>query len=177
VNDLKTITELAAERKLRLLLIGGYAVIAHGYQVTTLDLDFAIERNSREEWLSLMTSLGYSFFRERPAFLQFKPTSEHFRPVDLMMTSRETFQKLFDEAVETRVGDVALKAVSLTGLVALKCHAIKHGDEARIFKDMDDVINLILANRVKIEDSYWRELILKYGTDELYEKLRRACKG
>ena len=42
---------------------------------------------------------------------------------------------------------------------------------------MDDVINLVLANRVKIDDDYWRELILKYGTDELYEKLRRACKG
>ena len=71
---------------------------------------------------------------------------------------------------------VKLKAVSLRDLIILKCHAIKHGHAGRVLKDIDDVIHLVLANKVNLEDDCWRELVLKYGTAELYEILQRACK-
>jgi hypothetical protein len=92
VSDLKTIVERAAEGNLPFLLIGGHAVIAHGYQVRTIDWDFAVERDRRQEWLSLMTALGFAVFRESPAFLQFIPPAGRFNPVDLMRPTRRLFK-------------------------------------------------------------------------------------
>ena len=42
-------------------------------------------------------------------------------------------------------------------------------------KDMDDVIRLSLANRLNVNDPKVRELFLKHGTVELFEKIERAC--
>jgi hypothetical protein len=40
--------------------------------------------------------------------------------------------------------------------------------------DMDDVINLLLANRVDLRQDKWRELFVNYGNLDLYEKIVRA---
>jgi uncharacterized caspase-like protein len=58
-------------------------------------------------------------------------------------------------------------------LLALKCHAIKHGHETRIIKDADDVLQLVLVNRVDLDEPDIRDLFLKHGTAELYEKVKR----
>ena len=61
-------------------------------------------------------------------------------------------------------------------LLALKCHAIKHGHAGRIVKDAEDVIRLTQNNRLDPNARTVRELFLKHGTEELYEKVRRACR-
>lgn len=65
--------------------------------------------------------------------------------------------------------------VFLRHLLALKCYAIKHGHSGRLVKDADDVIRLILANNVNLQDPEIRDLFLKHGTAEFYEKVRRTC--
>jgi hypothetical protein len=40
--------------------------------------------------------------------------------------------------------------------------------------DMDDVINLVLANRVDLRLEKWRQLFVKHGNLDLYEKAVRA---
>ncbi len=54
--------------------------------------------------------------------------------------------------------------VSLRHLLALKCHAIKHGHFGRIVKDTDDVIRLVQVNRVDVNVPEIRHLFLKHGT-------------
>ena len=39
---------------------------------------------------------------------------------------------------------------------------------------MDDVINLLLANRVDLRQENWRQLFEKYGNRDLYKKIARA---
>ena len=41
-------------------------------------------------------------------------------------------------------------------------------------KDVDDLIFLVVAKKLDLKDSYWRELILKYGTPEIYKKLKKV---
>ena len=65
--------------------------------------------------------------------------------------------------------------VSLMHLLALKCHAVKHGHKGRIVKDAEDVIQLIQMNGLGPEAEDIQDLFRKHGTTEFYEKVKRAC--
>lgn len=158
------------------MLVGGHAVIAHGYQRTTFDVDLAVRRADRDQWLEFMKALGFALFQEGPAFLQFNPPTGERLPVDLLCLNEETFSQLQASAATHPLSSSHPPVVSLQHLIAMKCHAIKHGHAGRVVKDVDDVIHLFLANRLEPGEAEWRETILKYGTQELFEKLQRVCK-
>jgi hypothetical protein len=65
----------------------------------------------------------------------------------------------------------------LEHLVALKLHAAKQDLPHRTLGDLDDIINLVLANRVNLREERWRQLFAKYGTIEVYEKVLHATAG
>jgi len=44
-------------------------------------------------------------------------------------------------------------------------------------KDAEDVIQLIQINRLDPENETVQALFEKHGTPELYEKVKRACRG
>ena len=93
-----------------------------------------------------------------------------------MLVSDDTFAKLMAEAVPAPASAEGAKVVSLRHLLALKCHAIKHGHEGRIVKDAEDVIRLAQVNKLDLDEPDIRGLFLKHGTTELYEKVRRLCR-
>jgi len=93
-------------------------------------------------------------------------------PVDLMFVNDSTFDKLLADAAPAPVDGA--RVVSLHHLLALKCHAIKFGHIGRIEKDLDDVLYLLRVNKLDVTRPDLRELILKHGTKELYEKLERS---
>ena len=175
MSVLATIAARAAEKGLFFLLAGGHAVIAHGHPRTTFDIDLIIRRSDRDRWMDLVRALDYSFYREGATFLQFNPQKPQALPLDLMLVSEDTFGKLMAEAVPAPPSAAGAKVVSLRHLLALKCHAIKHGHPGRVVKDADDVIRLVQANRLDVADPKIRELFLKHGTEDLYEKIRRTC--
>jgi hypothetical protein len=177
VSALRTIAERAAEKKLQFLVSGGIAVVFHGYHRTTFDLDLVVNREQRKQWVNLLANGGYTIFREGETFLQFNPPASDGTPIDLMLTNNATFEKLLAEGITMLEEGVPVTTVSLANLIALKCHAIKHGHAGRVEKDVDDVIYLVLAKRLNMEDNHWRELILKYGTPELYKKLKKVSEG
>jgi hypothetical protein len=176
VNALQIIAARASEQKLPFLMAGGNALIVHGYQRLTFDLDFVVNKQQRELWLSLMTTEGYKLFNESPAFLQFLPPTDKMSPVDLILTGEESFGKMLSDSFPATKDGTSFLAVSVRSLIALKCHSIKHAQTRRVARDLDDVIHLVIVNRLNIEAAEWRDLILKYGTAELYEKLRETCK-
>jgi hypothetical protein len=175
VNALQTIIARAAEKSLEFILAGGHAVIMHGHPRATFDLDLIIRRDDRERWRRVAQDLGYRSLREGPTFLQYNPPNSESLPLDLMFVNSETFAKLMAEAIPGPAGVEAAKVVSLRHLLALKCHAIKHGHAGRIVKDVDDVIRLVQVNRLDPNAPEMGDLFLKHGTKELYEKVRRIC--
>jgi len=92
-----------------------------------------------------------------------------------MLVKEETFDKLSAEAVSAPPNAGGARCVSLLHLLALKCHAVKHGHKGRIVKDADDVIHLVQLNRVDVQRPEVREIFLKYGTTDLYEKVQHPC--
>ncbi len=160
MNALEAISEQARARNLEFLLAGGHAVIAHGHARNTFDIDLIIRRTDLDRWRQLAEDSGYKLHHQAATFIQFNPGAEEALPLDLMLVNEETFAKLIAEAV-TGLG--GLKIVSLLHLLALKCHAIRHGHARRIVKDVDDVIRLLQANRLDVSDPGIRDLVLKHG--------------
>ena len=172
---LTTITETANDAHLRFLIAGGHAVIAHGYARTTFDVDLIVPRGDRDPWLRLANGLGYTLHHEGSTFVQLNPDAGDGMPLDLMLVNPETFEKLVADSVPAPTGVPRARVVSLRNLLALKCHAIKHGHPGRIVKDADDVLNLLQINRVDLNEPEVRDIFLKHGTSEFYEKAKRIC--
>ncbi len=165
----------AAERNLPFLLAGGHAVIMHGHSRNTFDMDLAVRRTDQQAWTELVLALGYAFHHEGPAFLQFNPPNPESLPLDLLLLNEPTFAKLQAASVPGPASAGGARVVSLLHLLAMKCHAIKHGHLGRIVKDADDVIHLVQANRLDVTKTEIRDVFLNYGTADLYENVQRLC--
>ena len=177
VSTLQTIAARASEAGLDFLLAGGHAVISHGHKRATFDLDLIVCRSDRGEWLGLAKSLDYHLCREGPTFAQFSPPSSESLPLDLMLVNEQTFPQLLAEAVPASPALKGVKVVSVRHLLALKCHAIKHGHKGRIVKGADDVINLVQVNRLDLNTPEIRQLFLKHGTPELKKSNASALRS
>ena len=176
MRDLVAIEEAAAQRSLPFLVAGGHAVIAHGHARMTFDLDLIIRQPDEGEWRTLITSLGYVLLRVQPTFLQFDESPTAVFPLDLMMVPAETFNKLAAASVPLPLPGSRSRMLSMLHLIALKCHAIKHGHSVRKIKDTDDLIHLILNNRLDLHAADLAGIILQHGDQELLAKLQRACR-
>lgn len=70
---IQEIAKRAGDAGVPFLVIGGYAVFAHGYARLTDDLDLIIPRGQRERSAQLLGDLGMSVRHEATTFLQFEP--------------------------------------------------------------------------------------------------------
>jgi len=173
-----SISQRAREQGLPSLLIGGHAVIAHGHPRNTFDLDLLISRPSTEDWRSFLLAEGYRIRQEGSTFIQFDPPNEQTLPLDLMIVSAETYRKFEAEDLPLSAAEAGgVRVVALKHLLALKSHAIRHGNPGRVEKDVDDVIGLVQANRLNVAEAPWHEVFLKHGPPELHEKLLRIQRG
>ncbi len=174
VNVLQQIQQLAVEHGLRFILIGGLAVIEHGYGRLTLDIDLLVLREERQRWRELLHGLGYELSSEQDTFHQYRRTEKEKWPLDLMLANRETFAGLIAAASPVTTQGARVLLVSLDHLIALKLHVLKQARLHRFLKDFQDVVELVRINHLDLHSDAMRALFLKYGTTDLYEKIKRA---
>lgn len=174
MTALETIAARAEEKGLRFLVIGGHAVMAHGFARSTYDLDLLVRANEQEQWLQLLKEVGATVHSTGKSFIQFQPTTVFPETTDLMLVNDQTFQQLWSDSIVPAEGYGQTRFVSLNHLIALKCHAIKHGHAGRVEKDVDDILELVKINKVDIADEKFRQLILKHGLPKLYDKIKRV---
>lgn len=172
---LETISQQANAAGLPFLIIGGYAVMAHGFIRATDDLDLLVPGSRRDDWRRLLEGMAMTIYHEAPNFLQFQPPPGSHLPVDLMFVADEVFSRMQPGAEQTKVGGVSVGVVSLLQLIALKCHAIQHSKTLRVLKDMEDLIQLIRINALDLNEPELRATICKHGNQELHKKLQHAC--
>jgi len=72
VSLFEQLKSAAAPAGLRFLVIGGHAVIEHGFQRGTEDADILISRNDRDAWTKIVADRGYKLVRDGGTFLQFE---------------------------------------------------------------------------------------------------------
>lgn len=158
------------------LVIGGHAVIAHGYSRNTVDLDLLARQADRTTWAEAVAAIGYQSFHSHETFEQFRSANRDI-DLDLMFVSETTFEGIFAASRETSFGSIAARIPSLQHLIALKLHVLKQGLEHRVLGDLDDVIQLVLVNGLDLGQAEWKHIFEKYGNQELYEKVRHASQA
>ena len=169
------LNEAATQAGLRFIVIGGHAVISHGYQRGTEDADLLVDKAERARWQALVEGLGFHFKHDGGAFLQFTSPDTTWWDLDLMLVPAATFQQLLNDVRPAQVEGAAVLVPSLPHLLALKLHALKHARGLRVLKDMDDVAHLLLDNGVDVRAEWVRQLFEKHGTPEHYERILRLA--
>ena len=169
------LSRAAAEQGLKFLVIGAHAVMRHGFMRATEDADILVCREERPRWEALVRGLGYEVLHDGGTFLQLTPPGGTGWELDLMLVSASTFERMLADARPAQIEGATVLVPSLDHLLALKLHALKNATGLRVLKDLEDVIQMVKANRVDVQAASFRQLVEKYGTPELYERIIRAC--
>jgi hypothetical protein len=174
---LNEIVSKAAAADLKFVVIGGMALVFHGYSRDTADLDLLIRRDELVKWTGLFKSLGYDVLSNRHAFVQLTPPPGGAWPIDFMLVDNSTFDPVWGASKQAEMYGAAVHIPALKHLVAMKLHALKHGHAERFLKDFTDVENLARINHIDLNSDEWKHIFLKYGTFDLYEKFSRFTKS
>lgn len=153
------------------LVGGGFAVNAHGYARTTYDLDLIIQEEQYPILFKEFEKEGFEETYRGNVHARFSGRPKFLTNIDLLFVDSKTFQGLFAESSDKNVGPRRFKVVSLFHLIAMKLHAIKNNPENRQEKDFPDIIQLIRKNKIDPKEKKFKEMCLKHGTQELYQKI------
>ncbi len=115
----------ARRRELRFIVIGGHAVIEHGFQRGTEDADILVSKTKRAEWTACVESFGYRLCRDGGTFLQFDPDNDAEWELDLMLVPEDAFARLLAGSQAATLEQAMVVVPSLEHLIALKVHALK----------------------------------------------------
>ena len=153
------------------VLIGGFAV--NYYKVTrqTLDVDFAIAKEDFHKISEALKKAGFKIDFIHDTFVRFKANDYYLADIDFMFVDKETFDKIVKDAKLISIANQKFMVPSLNTLLAMKLHAIKSNKKAREYKDLLDILSLIRANNVNYKSKEFKEMCLKFGTEELYQKI------
>ncbi len=126
LDDLKLLLRALNEQGAEYLLIGGYALAAHGYQRATTDIDVLVPATTeagRRIKAALMVLPDHSAKDIQPEWFE---EGENIRVVDafvvdLMLNANgETYDTLCQHAQTVDLDGIAVKTVSLEGLLRTK---------------------------------------------------------
>lgn len=169
------ISDITKEEGVPCVLIGGFAVNFHKYTRQTNDVDILITREDFEKIAHFMTKAGYKEIANTDAFVQFKSTRLSLLDVDFGFVDQDTLTNILKEGKEFQIAKQKFIVPSLNHLLALKLHALKSNFKNRLLKDFQDVVSLIKNNKVNVKNVSFKEMCLKYGTKEIYDRILEVC--
>jgi len=165
------ISSVCSSRNISLCLIGGFAV--NYYKVTrqTADVDFLNTKNEYDKILSLLEEEGFKQDYSQEVFARLTTEKSYLMDLDFMFVDKETLDKIIREGNQISIAGRKFIVPCLLHLIALKLHAIKYNPKVREYKDLADIIELIKVNKIDTRSDEFKNLCLKYGTEELYRKI------
>ena len=159
---------------LRLLVIGGHAVNAHGYQRTTLDADFLTSISELDRWRAVFECLGYRWIGQTGAFARAEPADpdDLGLPVDLMAVEPDTFERLYASHRPTSFGSTVLPVPEPLHLIALKLHALRNPERRALGRDLTDIVGLIRVCGIDPAGPSFKEIADRYADAPTLRLLR-----
>jgi Nucleotidyl transferase AbiEii toxin, Type IV TA system len=174
---LNTIAQKAAAAELRYLLVGGNAVIAHGFPRQTRDIDLLVRSEDRRAWDTLILGLGYMQHQVAQHFHMYNPIDRSLPPVDLIVVDEATFSKMESKSQENKIHGADVRLPTLSHLIAMKLHALRSDAPHRRTRDLLDVLELVRINGVDLAQPEYQELIDRYADARTREELSRHIPG
>ncbi len=156
------------------ILIGGFAVNYYNVTRQTADIDFLVSEDDFNIILEFLKKEGYEVDYTHKVFVRLKGKGKYIIDIDFLFVDKTTFDGIKLDSQEIKIAGEDFYVPSLEHLIALKLHSIKYNQKNREFKDLPDIINLIKANKVKYKKKQFKDICLKYGTAELYNKIRES---
>ncbi|OGW84570.1 MAG: hypothetical protein A3C35_05165 [Omnitrophica bacterium RIFCSPHIGHO2_02_FULL_46_11] len=157
--------------KVAYLLIGGFAVNSYGVTRQTLDVDFMITADDDAKVQAVLKANGYQEVQRQDVFVRFKSPRSEWMDLDFMFVDRQTLEAMVKEGNRVQIAGHEFIVPSLMHLIALKLHSLKHNSKMREYKDMVDILRLIEINRIDVNNEDFKTLCVKYGSQELYDKI------
>jgi len=142
----------------------------------TADVDFLITKEDFNKISAALLSEGFEQISGHENFAHFQSSGLGLIGVDFMFVGHETFAKMKEEGQKFKVGKNEFVVPSLNHLIALKLHSMKFNFKDRLAKDFPDIIGLIRTNHLDVRDNRFKELCLKYGSEEIYQRILEVLK-
>ncbi len=164
---LATITK---QEKIPCVLIGGFAVNYYHVTRQTADADFLISEEDSQKMIGLLKNKGLKIDSQGETFIRFSAEDPYYMDVDFMLVEKETLYKIIKNSKIVNIGKQEFNVPSLLHLIALKLHSIKYNSK-RQYKDLIDIVELIKSNKLDVRSNEFKEICMKYGTQQLYDKI------
>lgn len=165
---------------LQYLIIGGFAASYWGKPRFTADIDYVIEQSSLELCNKVLEELNYklAFLHPKKSFAHFTSNLGSGFRIDFMMVDSETWKKLTETSVTADFGGSEnFPIVSSIHLVAMKFHSAKQPDRQEYLKDLNDIVEIMLAQKFSFEDLEQAGIIDKHGTEKTISELKRLLES
>jgi hypothetical protein len=130
-----------------------------------------ITKEDFEKIAPLLEKAGYKQDIVQNVFIHFKSNKLYLMDIDFMFVDKETLTKIIKNGKKISIAGREFIVPSLNNLIALKLHSLKYNPKFREIKDLPDIIALIRVNKINFKSRKFRELCLKYGTEEIYNKI------
>lgn len=165
------ISEITHKKDVPCIVIGGFAINHHNYSRNTRDFDLLITKEDFDKISEMLEKAGYKKNLSEN-FANMTSSKMSLMNIDFMFVDRETLTGFLKEGQELKIAGQKFIVPSLNHLIALKLHSIKHNQKLRLMKDLPDILNLVRINKVNIRNPGFKALCLKYGNQELYERIK-----
>jgi len=147
-------------------LIGGLALAAHRVVRATQDVDFLIEAEDAERVHAMLIDLGYACIHRSDDAANYRRGDEG---LDLLYARRPAARRLLADAEVRDTPMGRLHVISAEGLIGFKLQG--YVNNPRRTRDMDDIRNLLSANRENLDLAEVRQYFELFGKAELLDAL------
>lgn len=175
MDTLAALLKQFKKNELPFLVVGGHAIAAHGVSRQTADLDLLVRESQKTFWQKALGKIGYREFHNSKAFLQYEPLSPGDWPIDLILVDESTFSGLQENGVAKQIGGITVTIPCTAHMLALKLHALKQDQASRELKDLNDIIELVLAAEGTLSSSEVEALCQKFGPSGIYPRIVDSC--
>lgn len=166
------IADVFRKADVKCVLIGGFAVNHYNVTRNTIDIDFLCTKNDFYKVQVLLKNEGYKKIEEKEIFARLKGNFPYIMDIDFMFVDLDVKEKILAEGEEVEISRQKFIVPSVKHIIALKLHSIKN-NSLRKLKDMLDIIDLARKNKIDIKGQEFKNICLKYGTEDLYREIIR----
>ena len=171
-NIFQLISDVFQKAEVSCVTIGGFAVNHYQFSRATADIDFMMVEEDFDKALPLLETAGCTLACRTSLFATLKAEVPPFIEVDILFIDRKTLDGISKEGHTGEITGVKFIFPSLEHLIASKLHAFKNNPVHREGRDLRDIIELIKQNKIDIRSESFHELCLKYGNEEIYQKIK-----
>jgi len=160
------------------IVVGGWAINLLGMPRTTLDFDFMIFEDEFDVLASSLQKLGYRQVIKTSLYARFQSEENNILPyIDCLFADEGTYDKIVSSGKKVDLFGTEFILPTVLHIIAMKLHAVKHGEAHRFAKDYNDILALIEIHGLDTSPgSEFAEMCDKYANREIYRRISNATK-